>query len=384
MQYRRFGKLDWQGSALGFGAMRLPTLDHKPMSAEIETDAAVEMIRYAIDQGVNYVDTAFPYHMGNSEVVVGKALQDGYRARVKLATKAPVWFIKQAGDFDRFLNEQLKRLQTDHIDFYLFHGLDKAKWDDAVLKLDLLERAEAAVKNGLIGHIGFSFHDNYEAFQQIVDGYEGWTFCQIQYNFMDVHNQAGLKGLQYAADRGLAVIVMEPLLGGRLANPPGPVADFYQQQGGDRTPAEWALQWLWNQAEVAMILSGMSTLEQVKENVQAAERSGIDSLSFKDLFFVEQVRRRYEERMAVACTNCGYCLPCPHGVNIPGNFQVFNNALAHNDVSGASYVYQRFMAESERAGQCSECALCEELCPQQIPISQWLARVHEALSHKHD
>ena len=230
MQYRKFGKLDWQASALGFGSMRLPTLDGNPMSQNIDEKESIHMMRYAIDAGVNYVDTAYPYHGGNSEIVVGKALQDGYLQKVKLATKSPLWSVKESQDFDKFLNEQLKKLQTDHIDFYLFHGLDKQKWD-LVLNLNLLEKAEAAIKDGRIGHIGFSFHDQYDTFREIIDGYPDWSFCQIQYNYMDTDNQAGMLGLYDAAARGLAVIVMEPMLGGKLANPPVQLANYSVNRG---------------------------------------------------------------------------------------------------------------------------------------------------------
>lgn len=218
MQFRSFGKLDWRVSALGFGCMRLPIMDAGPMSCNICEDEAIRMIRYAIDNGVNYLDTAYVYHGGNSEVVTGKALLDGYREKVKVATKSPTRLIHQASDFDKYLDEQLNRLQTDHIDFYLLHWLDKEKWNNTVLPLNLLTKAEAAVRDGRIGYLGFSFHDHYEIFPKIIDGYDGWTFCQIQYNYMNIQNQAGVKGLKYAAAKGLAVVVMEPLLGGRLAN----------------------------------------------------------------------------------------------------------------------------------------------------------------------
>ena len=258
MKYRKFGKLDYQISALGFGCMRLPTRDNKPMSADIDEHASIRLIRSAIDRGVNYIDTAYPYHNGNSEIVTGKALSDGYRDKVKLATKSPLWFVNSPGDFDKFLNEQLKKLQTDHIDFYLMHGLDKKKWENTVLKLGLLEKAEAAIKDGRIGNLGFSFHDGHASFKPIVDGYNRWEFCQIQYNYMDTENQAGTEGLRYAAGKGLAVIVMEPLLGGRLSIPPPEVRKVFDKYGDKRSPSQWALQWVWSQSEVTSLLSGMT------------------------------------------------------------------------------------------------------------------------------
>ncbi|MEN6350618.1 MAG: aldo/keto reductase [Syntrophomonas sp.] len=381
MQYRRFGKLDWQASVLGFGAMRLPTLDGKPMSPNIDEKESIKMIRSAIDAGVNYIDTAYPYHGGNSEIAVGKALRDGYRQRVKLSTKFPLWTVKESGEFDKILNTQLKKLQTDHIDFYLFHGMDKLKWD-LVLNLNLLEKAEAAIEDGRIGCIGFSFHDDYDTFTKIVDGYPHWSLCQIQYNYMDTDNQAGILGLHYAANRGLAVVVMEPLLGGKLANPPVEVAELFHRHEKKRSPAEWALQWVWNHPQVNTILSGMSTMQQVKDNLQSAEHSGIDSLDSEDLYLISQVRREFESRAAIPCGQCGYCMPCPNGVDIPRNFAIYNNGIMYDDMQGAQTVYSRFMPEDKCAGQCTECNMCELMCPQYIPISEWLLKIHETLGNK--
>jgi uncharacterized protein len=220
MQYRNFGSFDWKTSALGFGCMRLPTVDGNPHSPHINESEAVRMIRHAIDSGVNYIDTAYPYHNGQSEVVVGKALQDGYREKVRLATKMPVWMVNQPADFDRILAEQLERLQTDSIDFYLLHALNKERWHDVVLKHDLLKQAQIALADGRIRNLGFSFHDHYDVFVEILNGSDLWSFCQIQYNYMDTENQAGTRGLKLAAEKGLAVVIMEPLMGGRLADPP--------------------------------------------------------------------------------------------------------------------------------------------------------------------
>ncbi|HEX3031581.1 MAG TPA: aldo/keto reductase [Bacillota bacterium] len=379
MQYRRFGKLDWQPSALGFGCMRLPTLEGRPMSENIDEQQAVAMIRHAIDQGVNYVDTAYPYHGGKSETVVGQALKDGYRQKVKLATKSPVWFIQKPEDFNKYLNEQLEKLQTDYIDFYLLHALDREKWENIILKHNVLAQAEAAVRDGRIKHIGFSFHDDYAAFQQIVDGYEGWDFCQIQYNYMDTENQAGTKGLKYAAAKGLGVIIMEPLLGGKLANPPAPLQGLFDQAPAERTPADWALQWLWNQPEVSLVLSGMSTLEQVNSNISSADQSGVGALTPQDLAFIEAVQQKYRERTAIPCTKCSYCMPCPNGVDIPKNFEIYNDGFMHQDEASARWTYSRFIGESERAGCCVGCKVCEEQCPQKIAISDLLPQVHQVL-----
>jgi predicted aldo/keto reductase-like oxidoreductase len=244
MQYRTFGKLDWKPSALGFGAMRLPTTEGDP--PQIDEAQATRMVRTTIDQGVNYVDTAYPYHNHQSEPFLGRALQDGYRERVKLATKMPSWLVEKADDFDRYFDEQLERLQTDRIDFYLLHTLNDRHWPK-LRDLGVLGWAKKAIAHGRIGHLGFSFHDTYEVFQEIVDATDLWTFCQIQYNFMDVEYQAGTKGLQYAASKGLAVVVMEPIRGGHLSkNVPPVIQAIWDEAPVKRAPAERALQWVWN------------------------------------------------------------------------------------------------------------------------------------------
>ena len=302
MEYRSFGRLDWRGSALGFGCMRLPTTDRKPMSGKIDQDRDARMIRYAIDRGVNYIDTAYPYHGGKSEAFVGNMLRDGYRERVKLATKSPVWLIKKPKDFDKYLDEQLKRLRTDHIDFYLFHALNKKAWEKTVVKHSLLDRAERARERGKILHLGFSFHDDYAAFKKIVDGHDGWDFCQIQYNYMDTENQAGTKGLKYAASKGLGVVVMEPLLGGRLANPPRPIQYIIETDRRKRSPADLALQWVWNQPEVSLVLSGMNTFRQVSRNIASAGTSGVGSFGKRDLKLIDRIKRKYAQMIPIPCT----------------------------------------------------------------------------------
>jgi predicted aldo/keto reductase-like oxidoreductase len=379
MKYRKFGKLDFQVAALGFGCMRLPTMDNKPMSGDINEQESIRLIRSAIDRGVNYVDTAYPYHSGNSEIVTGKALRDGYRDKVQLATKSPLWFVNTAGDFDKFLDEQLKKLQTDHIDFYLMHGLDKDKWENTVLKLGLMKNAEAAIAAGKIGHIGFSFHDRHESFQPIVDGYDRWDFCQIQYNYMDTENQAGTDGLRYAASKGLAVIVMEPLLGGRLANPPAEIRKIFEEYGTQRSPAQWALQWAWHQAGVTTILSGMNSIQQLDENLLAADSLSTLPLSAEDRKLIERVRAEFLKRAAIPCTKCGYCLPCPRGVNIPGVLELYNNGFIYNDMTSSRFIYERFFQESERAGACIQCGACEKKCPQGIDVSKLMPTIHEKL-----
>jgi predicted aldo/keto reductase-like oxidoreductase len=370
MQYRKFGKLDWQVSALGFGAMRLPTTDGK-----IDESTAVEMMRYAIDHGVNYVDTAYPYHGGQGEVVVGRALQDGYRERVKLATKMPCWLVETPDDFDKYLDEQLEKLQTDHVDVYLLHAVWRERWDK-MQKMDVFAWAEKPLADGRIGHLGFSFHGTLPLFKEVIDAYD-WTMCQIQYNLLNEDVQAGTEGLEYAAERGVAVVIMEPLLGGALVNPPPDVRRVWDEAG--RTPADVALRWLWDKPQVAVVLSGMSAPEQVQENLASAERSGVGTLSPEEHDLVARVQEAYKGLDSIPCTKCAYCMPCPNGVNIPRNFELYNQATVYGNEGLAKSLYNYHMPEAERASACIACGECEEQCPQQIEISEWMGRVHETL-----
>jgi len=379
MNYRKFGRTGWEVSALGFGCMRLPTTDGNAGSGNIDEPEAIRLIRHGIDAGINYVDTAYPYHAEKSEYIVGKALLDGYRQRVKLATKSPVWLINSKSSFDKYLNEQLQKLQTDNIDYYLFHALDENRWKNAILRYDVLERAEAAIRDGRIGTIGFSFHDGPETFIEIVDGYDRWSFCQIQYNYLDTENQAGTKGLQHAAQKGLAVSIMEPLLGGRLATPPKSVESLLTETGKGWSPAEWALQWIWNQPEPAVVLSGMGEMSQVEENIKAADRSGIALLSEADLQTIQTAKELYASKIPIPCTNCGYCQPCPNGVNVPRSFLLYNDAAIHEDPSTPRFIYRTYLGEKERADQCIVCRECEAKCPQKIAIAEWLPKVHAVL-----
>jgi uncharacterized protein len=379
MQYRTFGKLDWKASALGFGCMRLPSANGQHNSPNVDESEAIHMLRYAIEHGVNYVDTAYPYHEGNSELIVGKALQDGYRERVRLATKLPTWLVQAPGDFDKYLDEQLKKLQTDHIDFYLIHSLNKALWSNVVLKHNILAQAERALADGRIRHLGFSFHDDYGCFEEIVNGSNLWTFCQIQYNYMDTENQAGTRGLKLAADKGLAVVVMEPLMGGRLADPPPAIRETLAADPARRSPAQIALDWVWDQPEVTVVLSGMSTMEQLVDNLRIVDAARVGKIIAADQEMLARVREQYRSRVTIPCTQCGYCMPCPNDVNIPVNFELFNYARTYDDVGAARFRYGFVLKEGERANACIDCDTCEGVCPQQIPISDWMPKVAELL-----
>lgn len=374
MQYRRFGSAEWPVSALGFGCMRLPTTG-KP--EDIDEAEATRMLRHAIDHGVNYVDTAYGYHGGNSEWFVGRALQDGYRERLRLVTKLPPWKVETAADFDRLLNEQLEKLQADHLDVYLLHSLDRGSWRK-LRDLGVREWARKPLSDGRVGRLGFSFHDEFDVFKEIVDAYD-WTCCQIQYNYMDIENQAGTKGLRYAAEKGLAVIVMEPLLGGRLVDPPPAIQKLWATAPVQRSPADWALQWLWSQPEVSVVLSGMSTFPQVEENLASASGSRVGLLTAADEALIAQVRAKYAELCPIPCTRCRYCMPCPNGVDIPGNFATYNSGLSYDKPDWARSQYVNWIDEKERASACIQCRECESKCPQHIEISQWMPVVHRVL-----
>jgi len=374
MQYRKFGKLDREFSALGFGAMRLPLLDAD--DSHVDERAAIEMVRHAIDNGVNYVDSAYPYHGGNSERVLGKALAGGYRDKVAIATKLPPWQVKTADDFDRLLNEQLSRLGWQHIDMYLLHCM-QWKWWPMLRDLGVLEWLERAKADGRIGEVGFSFHDRVDLFKEIVDAYD-WCFCQIQYNYINEDVQAGTEGLKYASDKGLAVVIMEPLLGGSLARPGDSIAEIWSSAGLD--PVDTALQWLWNKPEVSLVLSGMSNLQQVKDNIASACHSGIGTLGPEALDTVVRVQAKYGEIFSIPCTKCRYCMPCPSGVEIPVNFEYYNAALMFGGTTRTLHrnLYAG-LPEAQRAAACTQCGECEEKCSQEIAISELMPVVHKEL-----
>jgi len=378
MLYRRFGKTNEMVSALGFGCMRLPLLN-KEDNSSIDEELATKMIRYAIDNGVNYIDTAYPYHGakwgvgGESEPFVGKALKDGYREKVNIATKLPSWFIKTREDMDKYLNEQLQRLQTDHIDFYLIHSLDKGNWAK-VKNAGLKDFLDTAIKDGRIRYAGFSFHDNVDLFYDIVDGYD-WSFCQVQFNYVDEHFQAGIEGIEYAAKKDLGIVVMEPIKGGNLAKVPDDIKSVFDSQGIDRTPAGWALKWVWNHPQVSVILSGMSDMQQTIENVTLANEATPNTLSKQELETIDKVKKIFNDRMKVNCTGCEYCMPCPQGVAIPRLFREYNTHFMYDKEPSL-----RFIEPSQMPENCIECGLCETKCPQGLHIIQELKNVDELFS----
>ena len=370
MQYRAFGPAKDRVSVLGFGCMRFPTVEREEKRS-IDEGQAIQMLRHAIDGGVNYIDTAYPYHDGQSEPLVGKALRDGYRERVFLATKSPVWMLHSAEDFDRILAEQLEKLQTDHIDYYLLHALDRDTFENKVLRFGLIEKMKQAKAEGLVRRIGFSFHDEYEVFETIVDACDGWDFCQIQLNYIDTQYQAGLRGLHYAAARGLGVIIMEPLLGGRLADPPRQVKKALAK---DRAPVEWALDYLWNLPETGPVLSGMSTMQQVEDNLAYADRAQPGMLRRSEVEMLSEARRIFRTMALVPCTKCGYCMPCPVGIDIPKVYEAYNRTACQP----MEQARESYDALEVKASACVRCGKCERACPQHIAPGDSMAAAAKA------
>ena len=376
MLYRKMNKAAPELSVLGFGCMRLPVKEN----GQIDEDHATKMLRYAINHGVNYVDTAYPYHNGESEPFVGRALAGGYRKKVNLATKLPSWLVTSRRDMDKYLDEQLGRLGTDHIDFYLVHGLNTMFWEK-LSGLGVTDFLDDAIADGRIRHAGFSFHDNVTLFKKIVDAYT-WTFAQIQYNFMDDHYQAGTEGLRYAAKKGLGIVVMEPIRGGLLARDLKGIREIWQKAKTRQPPAAWALRWVWNHPEVTVVLSGMSDFEQVKQNIALADSGRAGSLTKEELTLFGKVKKELEKRVAIPCTNCGYCMPCPNGVNIPICFEEFNKGNIYDAKEQATQHYMMlcggfFDNQPHFASLCEECGECEEKCPQGLPIQEHLRKVAE-------
>lgn len=381
------GSLDWKVSALGFGCMRLPPRRINRIRAD--TKKSIDLIRYGIDKGINYIDTAWPYHLGDSEKILGETLKDGYREKVYLVTKLPIFMVRKSKDFSKYLTTQLKRLQTDYLDGYFFHALNKGQFEK-IKKLELLKEMEEAKKEGLIRSIGFSFHDTLPVFKEIIDHYP-WDISQIQYNYMDTCVQATTEGLEYAHKKDVDVVVMEPLKGGTLVNPPLEAIEILNSAKEKKSSVEWALQFLWNKSEIAVVLSGMGSKRMIDENCKIADRSGINSLTSQDQKIIERLARIYRKRIKVPCTACGYCMPCPEGVDIPQNFACLNNIYLEKSRFRrfqTRRAYRKLKSSKNKvnlsapngnAKLCNKCALCVEKCPQRINIPEELEKAKKNL-----
>lgn len=355
-------------SVIGFGCMRFPLTSRD--AADIDIEKSKEMISCAINGGVNYFDTAYVYHNQKSEEFLAQALGER-RKDVFIATKCPTWEVKCEEDFDRLLNEQLRRLNTDYIDFYLVHALDKDRFDNIVVKFNLIEKLKRAKAEGKINHIGFSFHDDLNTFKRIIDSSSVWEFAQIQLNYINTEYQAGLEGLEYAHSKGLDVIIMEPMLGGRLAVPNKFVADALSK---DKTPVEWALDFLWNREEVSLLLSGMNQIEQVRSNMEYADKAEVGMLGDADLNMLREAKAVFEKYAFVPCTKCAYCMPCPFGLDIPGIFEMYNASASQHDMD------EEYKKLRVKADKCRQCHKCESVCPQSIRITEELKKAHKRLT----
>ena len=372
MQYRTFKKLDREVSLLGMGAMRLPETE----DGQINEPEAIDIIRSAIDAGRNYVDTAFGYHNGKSEGLVGKALRDGYREKVLLADKMPIWLAKDEEHMKEMFQTQLERLDTDYIDMYLVHSVNKPNWK-RIKKLNLMPFLEEMKAAGKIKHIGFSFHDSYELFEEVLDSYP-WEFCQIQLNYMDKDIQAGVKGLKLAAEKGLSVIIMEPLKGGKLTTGiPPTVQELWNNAPVKRTPAEWGFKWLANMPEVTLILSGMSSREQLQQNIATVSAADLNVLSDEERELIDKVSDEYNRLIKYSCTGCEYCLPCPQKLKIPDLIDTLNEWNIYGQNPATKMEYIEWVPEGRHASDCISCKACEKKCPQGLPIAQIMKETSE-------
>lgn len=381
MQYRRLVENGDELSVLGYGCMRFPT-----KNGRIDEAKADSQMLYAFEKGVNYYDTAYPYHTGRSEVMLGKFIKKhDIRDQVYIADKLPAFLVNKEEQINNFFETQLKRLDTDYIDYYLMHMLDSMKTWENLKKLGILEFIKEKKEKGQIRYIGFSFHGRPEEFISILEDYD-WEFCQIQFNYLDEYNQAGLAGLKRANELGIGVVIMEPLRGGNLAaKAPERVKKKFNEHPEKRSPASWALRWIWNHPEVSVVLSGMNVDEHIKENIQGAEQTQANSMNDAEIQIVNSVKEIYRELMKVPCTGCNYCMPCPVNVDIPGTFTDYNNKYFFNDrQSQFQYIGKTVgMMGTEKSGAnlCIDCGKCEKHCPQEIEIRNELKAAHKDLDN---
>lgn len=361
-------------SRLGFGCMRFKTINGD--NGKIDKIESSKILKEAIENGLTYIDTAYPYHEKMSEVFVGEFLEENkLRDKIYLATKLPCWFVKEKDDFYRIFNEQLEKLRTDYLDFYLLHSLDIKRFRQMV-DLGVFDFLNEIKEKGLVKNIGFSFHDEYEAFEEIVKSYD-WDFCQIQLNYLDINLQAGMKGYNLAKEMNIPIVIMEPVKGGRLANPPSEVKKL-MAEFTDLTPAQQAIKFPLSLENVMTVLSGMNTSEQVAENIAIA--SADPSLTEKEIEFYEKARKIYKSREQIACTACEYCLPCTVEINIPKVFSMWNNAFLYYEAEKSKKAYQEYLKDGVNPEACIECGKCENICPQSLEIIEGLRQANEFLS----
>jgi len=365
MKYRTFDKLKVSPSMLGFGCMRFPLNEDQSINEE----EAEKMIDEAIKNGVTYIDTAYPYHNGDSEPFVGRVLKKYPRDSFFLATKLPIWKISSQEEARDIFNQQLERLGVDYVDFYLLHALDKEKWEK-VLEYDIISLCEELRDQGKIRFLGFSFHDEFNVFKEILE-YRDWDFCQLQLNYMDMDIQAGMKGYELAEKRGVPIVVMEPIKGGSLATLPKQQEKMFKDKNPEASLSSWALRYIGTLPNVKVILSGMSTYEQVEDNLKTFKDFKV--LDEEELKLVEEVANALKAKTQNGCTGCAYCMPCPFGVDIPSNFKYWNNAFIYENHD--MFKGKLLKMDSKLADHCKQCGKCEKMCPQQLPIREDLKKV---------
>ena len=374
MNYR-FDKYGNKLSTLGFGCMRFQT-----KMGKIDYDEAEREIMAAIEGGVNYFDTAYIYP--GSEALIGEVFErNNVRDKIKIATKLPHYLVKNRDGLDKIFNEELRRLRTDYVDYYFMHMLtDVSAWK-RMCELGILEWIEEKKKSGAIRQIGFSYHGNTDMFCTLVDAYD-WDFCMIQYNYMDENSQAGKRGLKYANSKGLPVMIMEPLRGGRLVNRlPNEAKKIFAEYEKQYTPAQWALRWLYNQPEVTVVLSGMNSMEMVMDNIATASSAQVGDFTADDEAMLQRVVQAINSRMKVGCTGCGYCMPCPKNVDIPGAFAHYNRKYAEGwfPAMKEHIMCTALRKDSTAILNCVGCGKCEQHCPQNIPIREKLKEAQNEL-----
>ena len=374
MKYRKLGKLGIECSAFGIGCMRFPMKKNEDGSEEVDQEIANSIIHTAIDNGVNYFDTAYVYSGRKNEKALGIAISGDYakyRDKIYIATKLPIWDCHSKEDMYRLYEEQKNNLMVDYIDFYLVHALNRDHWH-RMRDLGVREFLDDLKAQGKIKYACFSFHDNYEAFEEILNDYD-WDMCQIQFNYMDVNNQATIKGVELAGEKNIPIVIMEGLQGGRLANVPSTVQEVFDSYPEKRTAAEWAFRWLCNFPQIATVLSGVTNLEMTYQNLETFDKTGVGIMTPEELAIVDRAREAYMSRIKVGCTGCRYCMPCPANVDIAGIFATWNDSFKFRDNIANNWHYNnRIVKDGKGADQCVSCGMCMEKCPQSINIPQML------------
>jgi len=375
MKYREFGRTGWESSVLGFRVMDLP----EEAPGKIDEEESIKIIRYAIDKGINYLDSGYPYEITACEKlarVTGMAVKEGHREKVKIAATLPSLLVKSGDDFNKYLDSQLEWLDTDYIDFYIIGFLNRDTWPK-LRDINILDQAERALSDKRIRNIGFYMHDDFQTLRDIIKSYDNWSLSQFSYSFMDATHHPGIGGIKFASENGLAVVVSDPIRNGRLIrNVPDAVSEIWKSSEIQKSIVEWGLNWAWNLKEVSVALCDMSTIQQVKENTDYAERAEADSISIREEILISKVRDTYQGLRLIQCTACRCCMPCPINLDVPRVFEIYNDAVIYSDIPKGKYLYHHELHDIET---CVDCGHCVSTCPKEIPIDDWLEKASELL-----